>query len=83
MVRSRFKVLTAQKQLAQGQPLTLRDIAASSGVSYMAVQKLNSGRGSRVDYETLDRLCKYFGCGVGDLLEYVEDAPQVLEGDAE
>lgn len=74
MVRSRFKVLAAQKQLAEGRAINLRDIAAASGVSYMAVQKLNSGRGSRIDYDTLDKLCKYFGCkSTNDLLEYVPE----------
>ncbi|MEW5966741.1 MAG: helix-turn-helix transcriptional regulator [Pseudomonadota bacterium] len=29
--------------------------------------------GTRIDLETIDQLCRLFGCGVGDLFEYVAD----------
>ncbi len=28
---------------------------------------------TRIDLETIDQLCRLFGCGVGDLFEYVAD----------
>jgi len=32
----------------------------------------------RIDYETLGKLCKLFGCAVGDILEYVDEDKSVL-----
>jgi putative transcriptional regulator len=53
--------------------ITLEAVAEEAGVSYGAVQRLAANRFDRVDVSTLDRLCVYFGCEVGDLLEHVPD----------
>jgi hypothetical protein len=44
-----------------GKPaLSLRSLAAESGVSLSALAALNTGRSSRIDYTTADRLLTYF-----------------------
>lgn len=44
-----------------------------TGVSRRTLAKIYNGEGGGIDYDTLNALCSYFGCTVGDLLEFVPD----------
>lgn len=76
-VRSRLKVLIAQRnveRLQRGeQELTQQQIAEACGLSLSTVNGLTSGRSTRVDFDTLDKLCAYFNVEPGDLLERVPE----------
>ena len=76
-VRSRLKVLLWERNLARvkaGQgALTLRQIADDTGLATSTLTGLTANRARRVDYDTLNVLCKYFDCRPCDILEYVED----------
>ena len=52
--------------------LTMLELARRTGLSYSSVHALYHGRTRRIDLETLDRLCRALGVGVGDILEYRE-----------
>lgn len=43
-----------------------------TGLSRRTLAKIYNGEGGGIDYDTLDALCRYFNCSVGDLLEWVE-----------
>ena len=83
-VRSRIKLLIAERNLErikQGLPeITQRDIAAESQLPLSTVNGLITGRAGRVDFRTLNRLCRYFNVQPGELLEYVPDADRDSEG---
>ena len=49
------------------------DVARETGLNRNTVTLLYKETSQRIDLDALERLCKLFGCGVGDLLEYVED----------
>lgn len=64
----------------------LRDIMETRGVKKFDLRKAgfnpniidkvlsgNLNKEKRVDTETIDRLCAYFNCQPGDLMEYVID----------
>ncbi len=76
-VRSRIKLLIAERNLErikQGLPeITQRDIAAESELPLSTVNGLITGRAGRVDFRTLNRLCRYFNVQPGELLEYIPD----------
>jgi putative transcriptional regulator len=76
-VRSRLKVLLWERNLARvkaGQPtLTLRQIAEDTGLATSTLTGLTANRAKRVDYDTLNVLCRYLACKPGDILEYVAD----------
>jgi DNA-binding Xre family transcriptional regulator len=82
-VRSRLKLLIAERNLERIKPglpeITLRQIAAESQLPLSTVSGLTSGRAGRVDFRTLDKLCRYFNVQPGELLEYVPVAK--LESD--
>lgn len=41
-----------------------------TGITRKTLTKLYDGEGKGIDYDTLDKLCRYFNCKVCDLLEF-------------
>jgi DNA-binding Xre family transcriptional regulator len=80
MVKSRLRLVVAQKNVERvkaGLPeLTQRKIAEESSVPLSVIYGLISGRASRVDFKTLDRLCSYLEVMPGDLLEYTPNSQE-------
>jgi putative transcriptional regulator len=76
-VRSRLKVLLWERNFVRvkaGLPaLTIRQIAEETGLATSTLTGLTANRARRVDYDTLNALCKYLECKPGDILEYVAD----------
>lgn len=72
-VRSRLRILLAEKCFQEGKKITFRDIADGSHVPVSVIQKYMSDSVSRYDKNTLASLCEYFDCQVGDILVYVPD----------
>lgn len=50
--------------------LTQRKLASELGLSHTTINKLYNGQPltARIDPDTVEKLCNYFGCDVGDLL---------------
>jgi DNA-binding Xre family transcriptional regulator len=80
-VRCTLRLLVARRnveRVAAGQPeLTQQRIADESGVPLSVVSGLITNRVTRVDYGTLDKLCRYFKAQPGDLLIW-EPAPEEI-----
>ena len=69
MIYCRIKELIAEKERAENRSITYRTITAETGLSSTTLVKLASHSGiNRIDASTIDVLCDYFSCGVGDLL---------------
>lgn len=56
----------------------IQDVFEKTGLSRATVSNLYHDKMQRIDYETLGKLCKLFGCAVGDILEYVDEDKSVL-----
>ena len=52
--------------------LKIADVARNIGVHRNTITLLYYEKAQRIDFEVLDKLCKYFECAVSDLLEYRE-----------
>ena len=48
----------------------MAEVARETGLHRATLALLYSEEAARIDLATLDKLCEYFGCGVGDLLEF-------------
>lgn len=72
MIISRVPELRLEKERREGRKLPIRVISEETGLSSGAVFRLLSDKVERVDTATLDVMCNYFGCGVGDLLEHTK-----------
>jgi len=53
--------------------LRVADVARLTGLNRSTVTALYQGRVTRIELPALERLCVLFGCGVGALLEWVDD----------
>lgn len=53
--------------------LNITDVARATNLNRNTVTLLYRETARRVDFETLEALCKFFDCGVGDLVEYLEE----------
>jgi DNA-binding Xre family transcriptional regulator len=77
MIRSRLKVLIDQRNIARlqaGQSVqSMRQLAIDSGVPASVLTGLVRNKVERMDFKTLDRLCRFLNCTSGDILEYVPD----------
>jgi len=57
--------------------LSQRELSRVTGVSKDAIGRLHNNDFNRVDADTINTLCNYFNCEVGDLfvMREVEDTP--------
>jgi|TARA_B100002003_G_scaffold147981_1_gene137173 putative transcriptional regulator len=54
--------------------LKIVDVARETGVNRGTITRLYHETASRVELETIDALCRFLGCDVGELFEFVEDS---------
>ena len=64
MIVNKFSVLLAQRLLK------ISTLAKATGISRVTLTHLYYRRNKQIDLETLDKLCCYLQCGVGDILEF-------------
>ena len=61
-------------ELERGKKVTYEDMKSGAHVSQNVIARLmNLKPIERIDGKTLDGLCSYFNCQVGDILVYVPD----------
>ena len=73
MIRSKLKQLRLDKEERERRKLTYKVISQETGLSEGVLVRMINSNFERVETPTLNALCKYFGCDVGDLLGYVPD----------
>jgi len=49
------------------------DVARETGISRNHLSALYYEKAKRIDLDTIDSLCRFFECNVGDLLEFTKD----------
>lgn len=63
-ISCKLRLLTARVNVERAKtgkpPLSLRRLAAESGVSLSALAALNTGKSQRIDFTTIDHLLTYF-----------------------
>jgi putative transcriptional regulator len=67
-IKSKLNYLMAEKKIR-----SINKLAKECGVSAPALARIYDGTNIRIDYSTLEALCRYFNCAIGDILEYVEE----------
>ncbi|WP_391091823.1 helix-turn-helix domain-containing protein [Vibrio sp. NH-UV-68] len=53
--------------------LKISDVVRDTGINRSTVNRLFHETNNRVDFDTLEKLCIYLECSVGELLELVPD----------
>lgn len=72
-MRNRLLTLMSEKQIRENKIVTQADVADAIGISRQAIHKWIHNDIASYPATTLDKLCEYFGCEVGDILERVKD----------
>lgn len=62
-VNSRFAVLLGEKRMK------ISAVSRATGISRTTLTNLYYGNGQAISYDVLGKLCSFFKCGVGDILE--------------
>jgi putative transcriptional regulator len=75
MIRFRLAELIADAQFKSGHRIKLVDIAQATGINRMTLSRMSNVRGYSTSTDTIDKLCKYFSCQIGDVAQYVDEVP--------
>ena len=70
-IRNRFKVLLLQKAAAEGERISLGQVALATGINISTLSAWLNNRVTRYDADKLAALCDFFRCKPGELLEYI------------
>lgn len=65
MINCNLAVLLAKNKLK------VSDAVRATGISQSTLLRLYHEQTTRIDFETIDKLCAFFNVDVGDLLEHV------------
>jgi len=69
-IRCRLSVLMGERKLHQA------DVVRGTGLSKTIINDLYHERSRMIAFSTLEKLCSFFGCNVGDILTYEEPSPK-------
>ncbi|WP_040367720.1 helix-turn-helix domain-containing protein [Desulfuromonas acetoxidans] len=72
MIRYRLRELMAERQFKTGQRLTFDELSRETGIHRTTLSKIANQRSYNTTTDNVDRLCQFFQCQVGDLMEYCE-----------
>ena len=67
MIVNKLPMLLAERRMK------VIDVARQIDISKTTLYKIYNEQSSRIDFDTLDKLCKLFNVQVIDILEYVPD----------
>ncbi len=73
MIRFKLAEMIEKRQFETGRRITVSEVAEATGLNRMTLSKILNQRGYSTATDTIDRLCKFFGCKVEDLVEFVAD----------
>jgi len=66
MIENRLSRLLGERRMS------VSELQRRTGLAYTTLHGLYHGRTDRIDFDTLDKLCRALGVSVGDILEYRE-----------
>lgn len=66
-IKSKLSILMGVKRY------NIQDVYEKTGLARSTIASLYHDKTQRIDYETLDKLCKLFECSTGDVIEYYID----------
>ena len=74
MIRYRLRELMADYQFRTGSRLTFDELAKETGIHRTTLSKIANTRSYNTTTDNIDKLCQFFKCQVGDLMQYVDQA---------
>lgn len=71
-----MKIITKALQLRldrgkrENRIVTQVEVAEATGINRLTLRRIERGDTQGIDFDTLAKLCNFYGVGVGDILEY-------------
>lgn len=72
MIRFHLKTLIADWEFEKGRRLTLEELAQATGIHRTTLSRIANQKGYNTTTDNIDAICRYFGCSVDKVLEYLE-----------
>lgn len=66
-IRSKLSILMGAKRY------NIQDIFEKTGLARSTIANLYHDKTQRIDYDTLDKLCKLFACNIGDIIKFYDE----------
>jgi putative transcriptional regulator len=73
MIRFKLKEMLAEKAFREGKRSNLDDLSEATKINKSTLSRISSVRGYNTTTDNIDKLCRFFGCDVGKIMEYVPD----------
>jgi putative transcriptional regulator len=73
-MKSRLKILMAEKAIREERRISLRIVSEEAGVPMHTLKGLSTGKLHAISLDALDALARYFGCPLDDLFQREEPA---------
>lgn len=73
MIQCRLSTLMGQNRYS------IQDVHELTGLSRNTISNLYNDKATRVDYDTVGKLCKLFKCNVGELFIFIEDVKTITD----
>ncbi|MHA0855672.1 helix-turn-helix domain-containing protein [Paenibacillus sp. CMAA1364] len=65
-IRSKLSILMGTQRYS------IQDVYEKTGLARSTIANLYHDKTQRIDYETIDKLCKLFECNVGDVIAFYD-----------
>lgn len=72
MIRVLLRQQLDRKAFAERRRITLKEVAEKTGISRTTLNRIANIPGYNTNTNTIDALCRYFGCEIEELVEKVE-----------
>lgn len=72
-IKFKLKEQIAEKEFRERRVVSLKEIAEETGIHRVTLSKLANNKKYNVGIDTLEKLCGFFDCSIGDVAEYVPD----------
>lgn len=73
MIRVLLKQLLDEKSFRERRRITLNEVSEQTGISRATLTRIANVAGYNTNTDTIDALCKYFGCTLSELLAYLPE----------
>lgn len=73
-IKFRLKEQIADKEFRERRVISLKEIAEQTGIHRVTLSKIANNKRYNVGIDTVEKLCAYFDCAVGDVAEYVAES---------
>jgi putative transcriptional regulator len=79
MIRFHVAKLMADRGFAERRRIEIGEVSAATGIHRSTISRVINQPGANVTADNMSRLCRYFGCTLSELAEYVDDEPMVAK----